>query len=83
MTSRERFEAWMRENRPLVILRRHETQGPYLGEYMTGAARDQWDGWQASRRATITRAAEIVLDAGDENSAAHAAKILLMLKEDA
>jgi hypothetical protein len=58
MSDREKFEQWIVENRPDAELYRRDVKGSTrFGEYCKRAVQEQWEVWQASRRADALAAA--------------------------
>jgi hypothetical protein len=58
MSDREKFEQWIVENRPDAELYRRDVKGSTrFGEYCKRAVQEQWEVWQASRRADALEAA--------------------------
>lgn len=57
MTEREQFEAWMRSRDETYLFRRDSPGSTRIGQYCRQAIQDQWEAWQASRRAALEESA--------------------------
>jgi hypothetical protein len=54
MTEREQFEAWVKSKDSTAPLHRRDMKGSErIGQYCVHWIQDQWESWQASRRAAL------------------------------
>jgi hypothetical protein len=61
MSEREQFEAWVRSKDPVAPLHRRDVKGSErIGQYCVHWIQDQWESWQASRRAALEEAATLI-----------------------